>query len=149
MPPPSPPGLLFQAAGLSPDATKVDIERIDNRTAQKGTSPLFRIPQDAVVAKVALSRETWSERVGDEPIDRDVIEVSIDLSLDNGVTWDVGFIGFRTSGGSPKDRDGVDTIESGVIRKLPPSRGDNPNRILRVSVENFVRLSSTVSISTE
>lgn len=98
----------------------------------------FALPQEAHEITIIAKRNGWSDTGGD------VISVRIDISNDNGRTWDF-LCGFKTSGGEIKDRKTGEIKEKSLLRfVLPETQGTG--RMIRGSVEMFTALETEVSI---
>jgi len=96
------------------------------------------VPLNSEFVTVYVKRIAWVHTVNE------CLKVSLDISLDNGITWISNFVGFGTVGGILKDKDLNILPHSSVTRKLPEPY--NPHRRIRVKMKNKYLIRTAISV---
>ena len=96
--------------------------------------PSRSVTGDINVAGFSLSRDNW-------PDGENIVSAMLQLSEDNGVTWN-DVVGVVSAGGSSLRRDG--TVSTATEAHAPVSLKANPNRLCRIIVNNKVDIRTTI-----
>lgn len=83
-----------------------------------------------------------ASRAGWPDIGGDLFRLVIDISMDGGNTWELGWLGFSTVGGTLLDRQGNVVAETTVSRQFPAGT----NRRARMTVTAFAQFTTTLSL---
>lgn len=117
---------------------KTDL-RTFSGTIESWDSPEVAIPSGLSKVVISATRESW-------PASANALSFVMDLSLDNGASWILNYVGFTTTGGVVLDRGGNPILESSATIILP--NPGSSTRKARAHIITGAALNTTVSITT-
>lgn len=106
----------------------------------KATVSAKKLPIGVSKIRIALSREGWPD-TGQE-----IAQLRCEVSMDNGLTWPF-HAAIGVMGGDFINRDGSIASESFLAIDLPEK--DNPNRMLRGTINIEVPMKTAINIQVE
>lgn len=99
----------------------------------------LNIQNNISVLNVRATRVNWPD-TGSE-----IAKIVIDLSMDNGQTWILGWFGMGVRGGVQLDRNGNPVLASVIRRDLPAGT----NREIRMSIDIFAQLTTEIIVDND